>query len=681
MKASRHALRIAHAGADILGESPLWHPQQQRLYWVDAFAPAIRRLDPTTGQVESFVLPFDIGSIVLHEDGGLVAGTRQGFQRIELAAGTARCAPLVDPLHRDRRLMLNDGKCDRRGRYWCATVHSDFIGRQAELYRLQRHSDGSHAARRMDGGFIIGNGIAFSPDDQRMYLADSRDEVVWVYDLDLERGEIGGRRPFFSTRDIEGRVDGATCDRDGNYWCALVHGGAVACIAPDGRLARRIEGVLTKQQILELYLNEIPLGRQSFGVEAAAQAYFGKSVGELTLAENAFLAALPRGPEIYGRDKYAARAIERRNWVIDQMVRNGAVSQAAGAQAKSQPLGVIPRRSTTYDPSTGYFVEEVRRILIDKYGENAEAGPNSVYDGGLWVRTSLDPEVQKATQDALRAGLLRYSGGRAFSKPIEHVKVDPDKWQSQLIALGKSLNYQDWRLALVIERRLHGHHGQFDEVSCRPLHRGIDGLALGRAAPRPIAAPDVGQHDASTKQGLHKALLRRSGFGVLHVLPHPRKSRKVAVDIVARSLLIDTQCLRQAVSAHAVDQPEVDRLGISPLLAAHVSHRDTKDLCGGRPMDILALNKGTGHAFVGAHVGHDAQLNLRVVTAHDATPWRCNEGLPHPTPLRGSDGNVLKIGIVAGQPTGHCHRLRVVGVHPARLWVNHEGQLIGVGGL
>lgn len=217
-------------------------------------------------------------------------------------------------------------------------------------------------------------------------------------------------------------------------------------------LARRIEGVLTKQQILELYLNEIPLGRQSFGVEAAAQAYFGKSVGELTLAENAFLAALPRGPEIYGRDKYAARAIERRNWVIDQMVRNGAVSQAAGAQAKSQPLGVIPRRSIAYDPSTGYFVEEVRRILIDKYGENAEAGPNSVYDGGLWVRTSLDPEVQKATQDALRAGLLRYSGGRAFSKPIEHVKVDPDKWQSQLIAFGKSLNYQDWRLALVIER-------------------------------------------------------------------------------------------------------------------------------------------------------------------------------------------------------------------------------------
>ncbi len=217
-------------------------------------------------------------------------------------------------------------------------------------------------------------------------------------------------------------------------------------------LARRIEGVLTKQQILELYLNEIPLGRQSFGVEAAAQAYFGKSVGELTLAQNAFLAALPRGPEIYGREKYADRALERRNWVIDQMVRNGVVSEAEAAQAKSQPLGIIPRRSAVYDPSTGYFVEEVRRNLIEKYGENAEAGPNSVYDGGLWVRTSLDPQIQKATQDALRAGLLRYAGGRAFSKPLEHVKLDPDKWQSQLIAQGKTISYQDWRVAIVIDK-------------------------------------------------------------------------------------------------------------------------------------------------------------------------------------------------------------------------------------
>ncbi len=217
-------------------------------------------------------------------------------------------------------------------------------------------------------------------------------------------------------------------------------------------LARRIEGVLSKEQILELYLNEIPLGRQSFGVEAAAQAYFGKTVSDLNLAECAFLAALPQGPEIYGREKNADRALYRRNWILDQMVRNGAVSEAEAAAAKAQPLGIVARRSAAYDPSTGYFVEEVRRQLIDQYGENAEAGPNSVYDGGLWVRTSLDPELQKAAQDSLRAGLMRYGGGRAFSKPIDHVDLDEDKWQSQLISTGKTISYQDWRVGVVIER-------------------------------------------------------------------------------------------------------------------------------------------------------------------------------------------------------------------------------------
>jgi penicillin-binding protein 1A len=91
-------------------------------------------------------------------------------------------------------------------------------------------------------------------------------------------------------------------------------------------LARRIESVLTKQQILELYLNEIPLGRQAFGVQAASRAYFGKDVGDLALHEAAFLAILPKAPEVYGRAKFADKALARRNWVLDQMVKNGFVS-------------------------------------------------------------------------------------------------------------------------------------------------------------------------------------------------------------------------------------------------------------------------------------------------------------------------------------------------------------------
>ena len=230
------SIHLVHDQADLLGEAPQWNPRDQRLYWVDAFAPALRRIDPASGAVESFRLDDDIGSFVFCADGSLIAGTRAGFQRLRLAHGKAETLIVNDPLAHDRRLMLNDGKCDRRGRYWCASVHSDFVGRQAELFRLSADL----SVQRMDGDFIVGNGIAISPDDQRLYLADSRDETVWVYDFDLESGQLANKRRFFSTARIEGRVDGATCDSAGNYWCALVHGGAVACISPAGEMTRRI---------------------------------------------------------------------------------------------------------------------------------------------------------------------------------------------------------------------------------------------------------------------------------------------------------------------------------------------------------------------------------------------------------------------------------------------------------
>lgn len=214
-------------------------------------------------------------------------------------------------------------------------------------------------------------------------------------------------------------------------------------------LARRIEGVLNKQQILELYLNEIPLGRRSFGVQAAARAYFDKDVGELSLAQSAFLAILPRAPEVYGRKQHAERAIERRNWVLDQMVRNGWASREDADAAKAQPLGLVVQRGADYDPANGYFVEEVRRRLIERYGEQAEDGPNSVYAGGLWVRTSLDPQMQRAVRDALRKGLLSYHGNRGWAGPIAHVD-DVENWQTQLIVSNKTIDYKDWRIGVIL---------------------------------------------------------------------------------------------------------------------------------------------------------------------------------------------------------------------------------------
>lgn len=215
-------------------------------------------------------------------------------------------------------------------------------------------------------------------------------------------------------------------------------------------VARRIEGVLTKQQILELYLNEIPLGRRSFGVQAASRAYFDRDVEDLTLSQCAFLAILPRAPEVYGRKKNEERAVERRNWVLDQMVRNGWVSAQDAAAAKAEPLGLVTQRTSTYEPSNGYFLEEVRRRLIGKYGEKAEDGPNSVYAGGLWVRTSLDPTMQVAVRDALRKGLLLYHGNRGFVRPIAHLN-DLENWQSQLVVANKTIDYKDWRVGVILD--------------------------------------------------------------------------------------------------------------------------------------------------------------------------------------------------------------------------------------
>lgn len=218
-------------------------------------------------------------------------------------------------------------------------------------------------------------------------------------------------------------------------------------------VARRIEGVLTKQQILELYLNQIALGRNSFGVQAAARAYFGKDVGDLSLHEMAYLAILPKGPSNYRPERFYDRAIGRRNWVLGEMVDNDFVSAAQANAAKAMPLGTIPRSGASTETRGGYFVEEVRRELIEKFGENPDNGRNpfSVYGGGLWVRTSLDPAIQSYTEDALRNGLLRYDGGRGWTGPI--ATIEPGSgWQGRLAAANLGAGYPEWRAALVLQK-------------------------------------------------------------------------------------------------------------------------------------------------------------------------------------------------------------------------------------
>ncbi len=216
-------------------------------------------------------------------------------------------------------------------------------------------------------------------------------------------------------------------------------------------LARRIESVMSKPQILTLYLNEIPLGRRSFGVQAASRAYFDKDVGDLDLHEVAFLAILPKAPEKYGRTKHREEALVRRNFVLDQMAKNDFITQAQAQAAEAQPLGLVTQRRTR-SADAGYFLEEVRRELIDRFGESAEDGPNSVYAGGLWVRTSLDTQLQDAARDALRYGLLRYHGNRGWRGPIATIDLSDGDWRGQLDGSNLAINYKDWRVGVVTQR-------------------------------------------------------------------------------------------------------------------------------------------------------------------------------------------------------------------------------------
>ena len=301
-------------------------------------------------------------------------------------------------------------------------------------------------------------------------------------------------------------------------------------------LARRIEGVLTKQQILELYLNEIPLGRRSFGVQAASRAYFNKDVKDLELNEMAFLAILPKAPERYGRKKNEELAIARRNFVLDQMVSNDFITPAEGVAAKAQPLGLKPSRSAVPSVDAGYFLEEARRELMAKFGETAEDGKNSVYSGGLWVRTSLDPELQDAARDALRGGILRYSAGKAWPGALATIDVSNDTWQSQLAASPLGINYKDWRVGVVTARSGSSATIGFSDGDTAPLTGLPDSLRAGDVI---AAAPNGNSYAVRTVPEVS------GGF----LVQEPASGRVVAMQGGFDSRLSDfnraTQALRQ----------------------------------------------------------------------------------------------------------------------------------------
>jgi penicillin-binding protein 1A len=210
-------------------------------------------------------------------------------------------------------------------------------------------------------------------------------------------------------------------------------------------LSLRIEQAYAKDKILELYLNEIFLGLGAYGVAAASLEYFDKSVHELSLSQVAYLAALPKAPNNYNPFRHPDRAKERRDWVLDRIVENGFATKEEGDTAKAEPLGVKTRRAEPRVFAADYFAEEVRRQLGAMYGEK------TLYEGGLSVRTTLDPDLQKLARQSMMKGLVDYDTERGYRGPVHHFDDLGADWGVTVAGVTRLADVVEWQLAIVTD--------------------------------------------------------------------------------------------------------------------------------------------------------------------------------------------------------------------------------------
>ena len=258
-------------------------------------------------------------------------------------------------------------------------------------------------------------------------------------------------------------------------------------------LALKIERTYSKDKILELYLNEIYLGLGAYGIASASLTYFDKGVNEITVPEAAYLAALPKAPNNYHPFRQRERALERRNWVIDQMAQDGFITNVQAEAAKRSALGVTQKATSTHTFAAEYFAEEVRRELYERYGEK------KLYDGGLSVRTTLDTKLQVLARQTLTEGLVRFDETQGWRGPVAKIDISGD-WGVKLADVKALADVAPWRLAVVLEtsdqsariglqpgREPGGYVSKERDVGIVPL----DGVKWARTGGKPVSK--VGQ--------------------------------------------------------------------------------------------------------------------------------------------------------------------------------------------
>ncbi|MBZ9700519.1 MULTISPECIES: SMP-30/gluconolactonase/LRE family protein [unclassified Mesorhizobium] len=220
-----------------LGEGPLWDVEQERLYWIDSFDGRVFRATADGREIRSWDVPMKIGSMALRKDGGgAVVSLQRGFHLLDFATGEV--TPIHDPEPDKPMNRLNDGKVDRRGRFFAGSMDTMEEGPSGGLYRL----DPDFSVTRIDSGIICSNGPCWSPDDRTFYFADTWTGEIWAYDYDIETGTASNRRTFVRVDTSRGgAADGSTVDAEGCLWNALVYDGRLVRYAPDGSIDRIID--------------------------------------------------------------------------------------------------------------------------------------------------------------------------------------------------------------------------------------------------------------------------------------------------------------------------------------------------------------------------------------------------------------------------------------------------------
>lgn len=242
MRDSDPDVELAVASASLLGESPLWHPREQVLYWCDIPGKQLNRFDPASGALSHWRFDCEPGSCAPRLDGRLLLAMRDGLWCFDPASGER--SRLAAPPYETGKERFNDGKCDPQGRFWVGTIYEPRDPALAALYCF----DGGELQRKADG-ITVSNGLAWSPDGHTMYWSDTKAHTIYAFDFDPASGGLSQRRVFarFAVKqpgqalaDYGGRPDGAAVDAEGCYWVAMFEGQRLLKLSPQGQILREV---------------------------------------------------------------------------------------------------------------------------------------------------------------------------------------------------------------------------------------------------------------------------------------------------------------------------------------------------------------------------------------------------------------------------------------------------------